>query len=323
MLRRFGEDVAVVADEGHERHDQLLADGVNRRVRHLREELVEIIEERARLFRAAGERGVVAHRADGFLAVTRHGLQDELQILVRVAKESLSPREVGRDFRGDDLREESLDDDVVLLDPAAVGAATRIECLHFGVLQDAAVREVEFDHRPRTQPPVPHDRRGVDVENARLRGEDEQPRFRQRPPRGAEAVAVERRPRRHAVRERDGRGPVPRLHQRGVVFAEAAHVVAHVILRPPRLRHEHEHRVRRIAPGGDEQLEHVVERGGVGLAVGDEWQRVGKRVAEERRGEVALARLERVEISFERVDLAVVREHPKGVREFPRGEGVR
>ena len=40
----LGEDVAMVADVGRQAHDKLLADGVDRRVGHLRETLLEVIE---------------------------------------------------------------------------------------------------------------------------------------------------------------------------------------------------------------------------------------------------------------------------------------
>ncbi len=323
MLGRLLEDVAVVADVGHEGHDELLADRVDRRVRDLREELVEVVEERARLFRAAGERGVVAHRAGRLLAVPRHRLQDELEVFGGVAELTLARGEVARDLRRHDLGEEALHDDVVLLDPAAVGTPPGVARLDLRVFEEAVVRQVEVDHRARLDASVADDARGVDVEDAGLGGEDEEVVLRERPARGAESVAVQRRAGRDAVRERDGGGAVPRLHEGGVVFVEAADVVAHVVLRAPGLRHQHEHRVRGVASRRDEQLEHVVERGGVGLSVADERQDRLQVVAEERRGKRLLARLEGVEVALQGVDLAVVREHAEGVGERPGREGVR
>ena len=200
-----------------------------------------------------------------------------------------------------------MDVDAVLLDPAAVGLAARVEILDFRVFHQAVVRDVEIHHRAGAEASVARDAFGRDVEDARLGGEDEKSVFRQRPTRGPQSIAVERRAGRHAVGERDGGGTVPRLHQRGVVLEEAAHVVAHVVLGAPGLRHEHQHRMRQVAPGVDEQLEDVVERGGVGLAAG---------------GDVEAAHLEGVEVALDGVDLAVVREHAERVREVPGGEGV-
>ena len=43
VFRRFFEDVAVVSDVGHERHDEFFANRVDRRIRDLGEELVEAV----------------------------------------------------------------------------------------------------------------------------------------------------------------------------------------------------------------------------------------------------------------------------------------
>ena len=49
VLRRLVEDVRLVADVRHDRHHELLADRIDRRVRHLCEKLVEEVEQRAAL----------------------------------------------------------------------------------------------------------------------------------------------------------------------------------------------------------------------------------------------------------------------------------
>ena len=289
VFRRLLQNVPAVADVGHQRHHELLADRVDRRVGHLREELVEAVEERAAHVRAAGECGVVAHRADGFLAVPGHRLENELEILLRIAEPLLPARQVARDLRGDDLREQTLDRDAVLLDPAAVGTPTGVAGLDFGVLEKPVRGKVEIDHRAWLDAAVPDDVLRVDVQDAGLRGEHEEVVPGERPAGGTEAVPVEGRARRDAVREGHGGGAVPRLHERGVVLVEAAHVMAHVVLGAPGLRHQHEHRVGGIAAGCDEKLEHVVERRRVGLTVLDKREDLPEVVPEERRGEVLLA----------------------------------
>ena len=49
VFRRFFENVAVVSDVGHERHDEFFANRVDRRIRDLGEELVEAVEKRTAL----------------------------------------------------------------------------------------------------------------------------------------------------------------------------------------------------------------------------------------------------------------------------------
>ena len=258
-----------------------------------------------------------------------HRAQDQLDVLERVAEALLVVQERGSPVlavgqaRRHDLAEEARDGDVVLHHPAAVGTAPGVEGLELGVLHETVVHEVEPEDRAGFEAAVARDVLGGDVEHAGFGGEDEEPVAGQRPAGGTEAVAVERRAEADAVREGDGGGAVPRLHQRGVVFVEPAHVVAHVVFRAPGLRDEHHHRMRRGASGRDQQFEHVVERGGVGLALVDDRKQFLDVVAEDGRGERRLARGERVEVALEGVDLAVVRDGAEGVCELPRGEGVR
>ena len=63
------EQVAFRPDVALERHDDFFADRIDRGVRHLREELLEIVVEHARLVRHDRQRRVVAHRAERGRAV--------------------------------------------------------------------------------------------------------------------------------------------------------------------------------------------------------------------------------------------------------------
>ena len=96
VLRPGGQHVALAAHEGDEAHDHLLADGVDGRVGDLREELVEVVEEVARLRRQHGQRRVVAHRADGLLAIPDHGRHEDAQVLQRVAEGLLACQHAAR-----------------------------------------------------------------------------------------------------------------------------------------------------------------------------------------------------------------------------------
>ena len=91
------EQVRPRPDERDEAHHQLLADRVDRRVRHLREVLLEIGVEQLRLVRQRRDRRVGAHRADRFLAGRRHRRHQDRQVLLRVAERLLAieQRDVG------------------------------------------------------------------------------------------------------------------------------------------------------------------------------------------------------------------------------------
>ena len=71
-----------------------------------------------------------------------------------------------------------------------------------------------------------------------------------------------------------------------------------------------------------EQLERVVERRGVGLAVVDQRPQLRQVLAEHRRRDRALPRADPVEVAAQRVDLAVVADEAERVRQVPRRERV-
>ena len=91
VLRRLVEQVALGADARLDAHHDRLADRVDRRVRHLREQLLEVrVEERLPVGEDR-ERQVVAHRADRLLGVPRERREDHLHVLLRVAERELAP----------------------------------------------------------------------------------------------------------------------------------------------------------------------------------------------------------------------------------------
>ena len=91
-LRPRIEQVAFRADGARQRRDQLFADGVERRVGDLGEELLEVVEQQARTVREHGDRRVGAHRADGLGTVLRHRRHEQLELLVGVAERLLAPQ---------------------------------------------------------------------------------------------------------------------------------------------------------------------------------------------------------------------------------------
>ena len=89
MLRRFREQIAPPAEVDVERHHELLADRIDRRIRDLREELLEVGVKQPRLEREHRERRVIAHRAHGFRAVCTIGLRIMSSSSLRVAEGEL------------------------------------------------------------------------------------------------------------------------------------------------------------------------------------------------------------------------------------------
>jgi hypothetical protein len=307
------EDVGTRPDEGEQAHHQLLADRIDRRVRDLREVLLEIGVEQLRLRRERRDRRVRAHRADGFLAGHRHRRHQDLGVFLGVAEGLLAieQRHIGA-LRPRLDRRQVLQHDLGALQPVLVGVGEAQRGLDLVVADDAALFEVDQQHLARLQAPLLDDALLGDRQHAELGGQHHEPVIGDEIARGTQAVAVERRADLAAIGEGDRGRPIPGLHQRGVVFVEGAPLLIHQRIAGPGLGHQHHHGVGERIAALDQEFERVVEAGRVGLAlIGDrpELRDIG---AEQLGIDRGLARRHPVDVAAQRVDLAVMRHHPVG-----------
>ena len=89
MQRSFGEHALTATKIAVERHHHLFAQGVDGRIGHLREALMEVIRDGTRLAGKRGERGIVSHAPDRLFAVCQHGFQNEFNVFVSIPEELL------------------------------------------------------------------------------------------------------------------------------------------------------------------------------------------------------------------------------------------
>ncbi len=322
VLGRLVEQVLLGADAGRHAHHHGLADRVDRRVGDLREELLEVGEQQRRLLREHGQRRVVAHRADRLLALRRGRREQDAQVLLGPAERALQ--------RGQRLRALVLrlprgkvgEVHDALVEPLAVRPAGGDGVLDLAVVDDPALRDVDQEELAGLQAALAQHVLGRLVHHAGLRAHHDPAVAGLQPAAGAQAVAVERGADDPPVGEGDGGGAVPRLHQAGVEGVEALELVGEVVAAVEGLGDHHHHRVRQRAAGEREQLEDVVEGGGVRAAGAHDRQHLRQVVAEQLGGELGLAGAHPVDVAAQRVDLAVVGDHPVRVRELPAREGV-
>ena len=316
------EQVGLGADGGRERRHQLLADGVERGVGHLGEELGEVVVEEAGAVGEDRDRRVRSHGAQRLHPCAGHGGEDQPQLLVGVAEEALLGDDAAVLGREHGPGRQLVEPDLVGRQPLHVGVLGGQLGLDLLVLDQPALRRVDQEHAARLQAALAHDALGGDVEHTHLAGQDHQPVVGDPVAGRPQAVAVEHRAHDGAVGEAHGRRTVPRLHERRVVAVEGAPVAVHRGVVLPRLGDHHEHRMGQRAATEVEQLEDLVEAGRVARAGRADRVDARQVAVDEGRLEQRLPGSHPVAVAGQRVDLAVVGHVAVGVRQWPARERV-
>ena len=192
---RVLEHVAVVADIEDRRGDEALAQGVDRRVRDLGEELVEVVEERPGATREHRERHVGAHGGQRGRPLLGHGA-DRLLHVVEVV--SVACEADGELDRGVPVRERVSvrGSEVVHLkrpgvDPVTEGLLACEGVLDLVVPENPPLLRVDDEHLAGSERTSLKDVLGLERKGARLAREHETVVSRDVVARGAQTVAVE------------------------------------------------------------------------------------------------------------------------------------
>ncbi len=318
------QQVALRAERGQQRGDELLADGVQRRVGDLREELGEVVEEQPGALGQGRDRGVRTHGAERLAGGTGHRREDDAQLFLGVAEGLLAAGDRGVGVHDVLALGQVRQLDLAGLQPLRVRGGGGQLVLDLVVLDDPLLGGVDEEHLAGLQAALADDLGRVDVEHADLGAEDDEAVVGDPVAAGAQTVAVEDRTDLGAVGEGDAGRAVPGLHLRGVVLVERAAGRVHGGVVLPRLRDHHQHAVREGAAAEVEQLQDLVEGGRVGGVRGaDREDPVQGALTEGGGDQLGLAGLHPVPVALDRVDLAVVRDEAVRVGERPRREGVR
>ena len=301
--------------------DQFLADGVQRRVRHLGEPLGEVVEQRLATRGQHRDRRVGTHRTEGLGTALGHRREEDAQLLLGVPEDALAQHHaivahllVGR------LRQ-TVERGQSGVQPLLVGVLAGQLALDLLVADDPAGGGVDQEHPARLQTGLGDHLLLRDVEHPDLGGHDHQTVLGDPDPGGAQTVTVQHGPDHGAVGEGDGGRSVPGLHEGGVVLVERPLRGVHVGVALPGLRDHHQHRVRQAAPAQRQQFQRLVEPGGVRTAGGADRQgllqlRQGDRVHQ------GLTGPHPVLVTAGGVDLTVVCHVAERMRQRPGREGV-
>ncbi|GAB5505428.1 MAG: hypothetical protein Rhirs2KO_05910 [Rhizobiaceae bacterium] len=317
------EDIRAGADERHQAHHQLFADRIDRRVRHLREVLLEIGVKQLRLVRHRRDRRVGTHRTNRLLAGRGHRRHQKLGVFLRVAEGLLAVEQrhvlpQRARFHGLQLFQNELGG----LEPLLVRVLGRDFRLDLLVGNDAAFGRVDEQHAPWLETPACDDLLIRYRQHTCLGRHDHAVVVGHDVARGPQSVAVERSAYLAPIGEGNGGGAIPRLHQCGVIFIERGAFIAHQLVAGPRFRNEHHHRMGQRVAALRQKFERIVETRRIRLALVGDRPQLRNVIAEEFGIDRCLARRHPVDVAAQRVDLAIMRDHAIRVRKLPRWEGV-
>ena len=319
------EQVAVVAQVERGRGDHMLAKGVDRRVRDLSEQLIEVVEERTRLLGQAGQRRVDAHRGERGLALLGHRTHDLVNIIPVIPE--LSHAHGGGHLGVLDGRYrngliERVNGQRLLGNPITVGLFLGVTGAQLVVVDHAAAGKVDLEHLARPQAAARQDVLGAHLDGAHLARQHKAAVARHVVASRAQAVTVESGTQGTAVGKGDGRRTVPRLHEHGLVGVVGAALLAQAVVVVPRLGQQHGRGARERATVHNQELEHVVQNRGVGTLAVDDGHHALKIVLQHGAIQVGFAGANPVDVALEGVDLAVMDDKAVGVRALPAGRGV-
>ena len=163
--------VRARSDHRDQRHDQFLTDRVDGRVGDLREVLLEIVVEQLGAFRQNRNRRVCTHGPDGVFGGGRHGGEEELQVLLRIAKGLLTIEQglgvalaIGLFERHGQLFQLELG----FAEPFVIGLGFGEGALDLAILDDLAQFQVDQQHLAGLEAPFAGDALFRDRQDARF-----------------------------------------------------------------------------------------------------------------------------------------------------------
>ena len=317
------QQILLAADIAFHRHHHLFPDGIDGRVGHLGEELLEVVVEQRRLVGENRQRRIRAHGPDRFFAVPGHGSHQQAKVLHGITEGLLLGQQVlDHRFLVRRGRRQLGKLDPVGFDPLPIGLSGSEGLLELGVVDDTSLLGVDQKHPAGLEPALVEDSLLGYLQHAHFGGHHHQVFPGDHIAGGPKSVPVEHRADAGPVGKGNGGRTVPGLHQAGMVLVETLLVGVHADVLVPGLRNQHHHRVGQRAASLDQELQGVVDGGAVAAGIGHQRENLGKVVPEKIGGERLGPGPHPVAVAAKRVDLSVVGQVAVRMGQLPGGEGV-
>ena len=323
VLRLLLQHISILAHIDRRGGHNLLTDRVDGRVRYLGEALLEIIEQRLMLVGQGRDGRIDTHGGDALAAVLRH-IQNGIAVFLIVVPEGfLKPSSLVRcklrhplvgDLQIFELHQ-------VAVQPLAVGLSGSVSFLQRLVVHDLAFYRIHQKHFSGMQALFHENLRGIDIQHAHLRGQDQGivcgDVITGRP----KTVAVQNGSHHISVAEQNGGRAVPGLHHGGVILVEIPFLLRHGSVIVPGLRNRNHHGQRQVHAAHHQEFQCVVQHGRVGTGGVHHRKHLVQVLFQIRRLHGLLPGQHLIRISLNRVDLAIV--HDETVRVGPLPAWVR
>ncbi len=175
VLRHFLQQIAVPAQIDSRGSHHLLADRVDRRIGHLREELLEVMEQRMVRSGQHRNRRIHAHCRNRLRTVSRHRQDTHLQFFVCISESLLHTLSFFPCiFRHSLVRNlQILQRYQLVVQPLAVGLRRRITFFQLIIIDDPALYGIHEQHLARMQPLFYQDSGRIDIQYPHFRGQNQ------------------------------------------------------------------------------------------------------------------------------------------------------
>ena len=165
------QDVAAHGtDVFRERHHQLLADGVDRRIGHLGKLLTEVVEQQLGLIRQHGQRRIIAHRGRRLHSRRAHRSDDALDVFPRIAESTELPPVVRHSIVHAAAAFQRIQLDAVGRQPLTVGTGRSKLFFQRAVVIDLSLLRVDHQYLARLQAAFLLDGLRVEIDDTGLAG---------------------------------------------------------------------------------------------------------------------------------------------------------